>query len=35
MERVQIEAIKFQKTQIQFYTDVFTAVVVVFALAPY
>ena len=31
IERVQIDAIKFERTQIPFFTDVFTAVVVVLA----
>ena len=31
IERVQIDAIKFERTQIHFFTDVFTAVVVVLA----
>ena len=35
IERVQIDAIKFKRTQIHFFSDVFTAVVVFFALAPY
>ena len=30
-----MDAIKFERTQIHFFTDVFTAVVVVFALGPY
>ena len=30
-ERVQIDAIKFERTQIHFFTDVFTAVVIVLA----
>ena len=29
--RVQIDAIKFEGTQIHFFSDVFTAVIVVFA----
>ena len=35
IERVQIDAIKFERTQIYFFTDVFTAVVVVLAKGPY
>ena len=31
IERVQIDAIKFERTQIHFFSDVFTAVVVVLA----
>ena len=31
IERVQIDVIKFQRTEIHFFTDVFTAVVVVLA----
>ena len=31
IERVQIEAIKFERTQILFFTNVFTAVVIVLA----
>ena len=31
IERVQIDAIKFERTQIHFFTDVFTAVIVVLA----
>ena len=34
IERVQIEAIKFERTQLHFLTDVFTAVVVVLAEGP-
>ena len=33
MVRVQIDAIKFERTQIQFYTDVFTAAAVVIVIA--
>ena len=33
-ERVQIDAIKFERTQIHFFSDVFTDVVVVFAWGP-
>ena len=29
IERVQIDAIKFERTQIHFFSDVFTAVVIV------
>ena len=31
IERVQIDAIKFERTQIHFFTDVFTAVIVILA----
>ena len=31
IERVKIEAIKFERTQIHFFSDVFTAVVIVVA----
>ena len=33
IERVQIDAIKFERTQIHFFTDVFTAAAVVVVLA--
>ena len=35
IERVQIDAIKFERTEIHFSTDVFTAVIVVLAEGPY
>ena len=35
IERVQIDAIKFERTQIHFFSDVFPAVVVVVAQGPY
>ena len=34
IERVQIDAIKFERTEIHFSTDVFTAVIVVLAEVP-